>query len=194
MRKTAAPDTARLFVLLPEQASLSAWAHYTQESSQGEEKAKQRRWTFRYSQRRFWRTLPAMETAEQKRRWLTDRMLLWIAGIVTAAVGVAAFAIADQYEIEEFWLRLGFSLVAFLAAAISPVRPLLRRRFFVAYLGAWSVIHVAMIFVFLSEEGVLLWGLAMLPELFVFFAGAFIIFGPLDEAGEKASRTLSQQL
>src|SRR6266481_9867818 len=70
-----------------------------------------------------------------------DRLLLVGAALLVCVMGGAAFWFAEDYRVNPAWIFVAWNSIWLVPLFIRDFRNHLRRPSFVAFLGAWAVIH-----------------------------------------------------
>ena len=112
-----------------------------------------------------------------------DRFFLLIAAVAVAALGVAAFWIADDYHVNPAWLfAAGTGLVFFLVVGWG-YRSKFRSLNFVMFFLAWMFVHVVVFLLVLGWLGFLYYLPFLIVELWIGYSVAIWLFGPPPSRG-----------
>lgn len=118
-----------------------------------------------------------------KRRKLVDRLLLLCAALLVAVVGVAAFWIVDDYQLNPAWVfAAGAGLVFFLVVGWG-YRTKFRSATFVTFFLAWMCLHISVFLLVLAFLGFLYYLPLLVIELWIGYTVAIWFFGPPPSPG-----------
>lgn len=110
-------------------------------------------------------------------RFILDKVLLVAAAAVVAVAGFYTFYAASAYHLPRelpfaVWIGIGFIVAVWRTAA-----QMWRKRFFIPYFIAWTVIHTAVCVAVIRKSDLFTMLAVSVPELCVGFLITFCLFG-----------------
>lgn len=106
-----------------------------------------------------------------------DQVLLVVLALAVCAFLLASFWIADEYQINEVWVFVGWNSILLTPFIIKKYREQLRKPGFVLFSIAWMVIHGLFIVALMRWVPVLYWPVLILFELTAGCLAANWLFG-----------------
>jgi hypothetical protein len=125
---------------------------------------------------------PVQTTAEKRRSKLWDRVLLVGIALFLCMAGVGSAILGEIYHINSAWIFFAWNSIFLIPIVGRDFRSHRKRPAFIAFFGAWMVLHGAFMVLLTARVPILYWAPFIVSELFVGYFVAYLLFGVLPES------------